>query len=143
MIAVDTNILVYAHRVDSEFHLEARGAVKRLAEGRQQWALVWHCLHEFYAVVTHPRVYSPPTPLASAVAQIDAWLESPTVVLLAEPATYWNDLRELLVRAKIAGPRVHDARIAATCIANGVSELWTADRDFSRFPELRTENPLH
>jgi predicted nucleic acid-binding protein len=51
-------------------------------------------------------------------------------------------LRHQIVSGRIAGPRVHDARIAALCLAHGVRELWTADRDFSRFPSLATSNPL-
>jgi toxin-antitoxin system PIN domain toxin len=141
LIAVDTNILVYAHRADSEWHAAARESVRRLAEGRAQWALVWHCLHEFFGIVTHPRIFDPPSPPEAAIDQIDAWLESPNVVVLSEPGTYWPELRELLRRGKISGPRVHDARIAATCLSHG-AELWSADRDFSRFPELAVKNPL-
>ncbi len=74
MIAVDTNILVYAHRVDSPWHEAARDRVRELAEGRAPWAIAWPCLHEFYAIVTHPRVYAPPTPQAVAFGQVEAWL---------------------------------------------------------------------
>lgn len=142
MIAVDTNILVYAHRADSEWHGPAAECLRILAEGRQRWALPWPCLHELYGVVTHPRIYEPPTPPAAAIDQIDAWLESPSVVLLTETGEHWSILRGLLGSGKIAGPRVHDARVAALCLEHGVSELWTRDRDFSRFPRLKTRNPL-
>ena len=53
-----------------------------------------------------------------------------------------EQLRDLAVRAKLSGPRIHDARIAALCLHHGVRELWTADRDFSAFPKLKTRNPL-
>lgn len=142
MIAVDTNVLVYAHRADSPFHGAAAAALKGLAEDRASWALPWPCVHEFYSIVTHPRVYDPPSTTAEAISQIGAWLESPSVVPVGEGETYWPTLRSLLSGGKIAGPAVHDARIAAVCIAHGVRELWTADRDFSRFPRLRTANPL-
>ena len=75
MIAVDTNILVYAHREDSPFHEAAFERVAELAEGPAVWAIPWPCLHEFLAIVTHPRIYAPPTPLAQALDQVDAWLE--------------------------------------------------------------------
>lgn len=78
MIAVDTNVLAYAHRADSEWHSAAAGALTGLAEGKARWAIPWPCLHEFIAIVTHPRIYAPPTPLPTALDQIDAWLESPT-----------------------------------------------------------------
>ena len=74
--------------------------------------------------------------------QVESWLESPSVVLLAEGDAYWPALRAELERARVAGPRIHDARIAALCRLHGVVELWTADRDFTRFPELHTRNPL-
>ncbi len=77
MIAVDSNILVYAHREDSPWHSPAFECLRDLAEGKDPWAIPWPCLHEFLAVVTHPRIYSPPTPLGQALDQVDAWLESP------------------------------------------------------------------
>lgn len=142
MIAVDGNLLVYAHRRDSEWHEPAAAAVRELAEGRSAWAIPWPCLYEFYAVTTHPRVYAPPSTPSQALEQIEAWLESPSLVLLAESSTYSDHLLALLRSARPVGPRVHDARIAALCVHAGVRELLTADRDFSRFPSLATRNPL-
>lgn len=142
MIAVDTNILVYAHREDAVWHDAALAALVRLAEDRGAWAIPWPCVHEFLAIVTHPKIYRPPTPLAAAVDQVDAWLESPTLQVLAETDAYWPELRGALLAGRIAGPVVHDARIAALCLAHGVRELWTHDRDFGRFTALTTRNPL-
>ena len=92
--------------------------------------------------MTHPRIYNPPTPLLAALDQIDAWLESPPLVLLSESDQHWPALRPLLEAGKVLGPQVHDARVAALCIQHGVREFWSADRDFSRFPDLATINPL-
>jgi toxin-antitoxin system PIN domain toxin len=142
VIAVDTNILVYVHRQDSPWHEAAYARLAGLAESRSAWAIPWPCLHEFLAIVTHPRVYSPPSPLDRALAQVDAWLEAPGVVLLAETEGYWPGLRATLAAARVAGPQVHDARVAALCELHGVQELWTADRDFGRFPGLKVRNPL-
>ena len=142
MIAVDTNLLVYAHREDSPWHAAAYARVAELAEGRDPWAIPWPCVHEFLAIVTHPRIYAPPTPLANALDQVDAWLESPSVALLAESEGYWAELKALLHDGQIAGPQVHDARVAALCRLHGVRELWTADRDFGRFGGLEFRNPL-
>jgi hypothetical protein len=142
LIAVDTNLLVYAHRDDSPWHAAAAARLCELAEGRAAWGIPWPCLHEFLAVVTHPRIYAPPSTAEQAANQVDAWLESPTLNLLHESADHWARLRPLLRRARTSGPRVHDARIAALCLAHGVRELWTADRDFTAFPDLRTRNPL-
>lgn len=142
MIAVDSTLLVHAHREDSEWHAAAYKKLAGLAEGRDAWAIPWPCVHEFVAIVTHPRIFAPPTPLAAAVDQVDAWVESPSLVLLTESAVHWQMLRETLLAGKISGPRVHDARIAALCQQHGVSELWSADRDFGRFPYLSVVNPL-
>ncbi len=142
MIAVDTNLLVYAHRADASWHDKASACVRQQAEGVAPWAIPWPCIHEFFAIVTHPRIYSPPTPADRAVEQIDAWMESPSLVLLGEAQDYWPHLRALILNGRIAGPMVHDARIAALCIQHGVQEIWTADRDFGRFSGIAANNPL-
>ena len=142
MIAVDTNILVYAHREESPFYNAALRRVTELAEGPAVWAIPWPCVHEFLTVVTHPRIFAPPTPAEAAIEQLNDWLSSPTLVLLAESQTHWGTLRKLLEAGRIAGPLVHDAKIAAICLQHGVRELWSADRDFSRFSNLNAVNPL-
>jgi len=142
MVAVDTNILVYAHRGDSPWHARADEVVTGLAEGGSAWAIPWPCIYEFYAIVTHPKIYNPPTPPEDAMAQIACWLESPTLVLLHEGDGFWETLQGLLHDSAVQGGAVHDARIAALCVRHGVKRLFSADRDFSRFPELATENPL-
>jgi hypothetical protein len=142
MIAVDTNLLVYAHREDSAWHEAAYSRLAELAEDQAQWAIPWPCLHEFLAIVTHPRIYAPPTPLEKALNQVEAWLESPSLILLAESEGYWPLLKSMLQTGRVSGPQTHDARVAALCGFHGVRELWTADRDFSRFPGLKVRNPL-
>ena len=142
MIAVDTNILVYAHREDSAWHDAAYACLLALAQGRDAWAIPWPCVHEFLAIVTHPRIFSPPTPLQKALDQVQAWMDSPSLVLLSEAEDHWQHLQTLLRSSRATGPKVHDARVAALCIANGITELWTADRDFSRFQALKVRNPL-
>lgn len=142
MIAVDTNVLVYAHREEAPFHEAARERLTELAEGSALWAIPWPCLHEFLAIVTHPRIFAPPTPMPRALDQVAAWLESPTLALLAEAGSHWEQLRAVLEASRVAGPQVHDARIAALCIEHGVRELWSADRDFGRFRGLAVLNPL-
>lgn len=142
MIAVDTNILVYAHREDSPWHNIASRKIAELAEGRASWAIPWPCLCEFFAIVTHPRIYDPPTSVNLALDQIDAWLESPGIVLLSEGINYWTTLRSMITDGKVMGPQVHDARIAALCRSHGIRVLWTADRDFSRYAQLVVKNPL-
>jgi uncharacterized protein len=142
VIAIDTNLLVYAHREDSSWHRPAVRVLRELAEAPRSWALPWPCLHEFLAIVTHPKIYAPPSTMAQAMTQVEAWLAAPGAVLLGEGSGHWATLRTLLEGAKLLGPRVHDARVAALCLQHGVTELWSLDRDFGRIPALKVRNPL-
>ena len=143
MIAVDSNLLVYAHRQDSPFFRPAFDALAGLAEGATPWAIPWPCIHEFLAIATSPRIYKPPTPLTTAIQQVDFWRESPSLRLIGELEGHWPELVKALRAGRIQGGSVHDARIAAICREHGVKELWTIDRDFSRFPGLNTTNPMN
>jgi toxin-antitoxin system PIN domain toxin len=142
VIAVDTNILVYAHRRDSEFFQLAGRAVRSLAENPEHWAIPWPCVHEFFGIVTNRRIFELPTSTEAAIKQIEIWMESPSLRLIGEAAMYWQNLAEILTDGKITGPKVHDARIAAICKSHGVRELWSADRDFSRMRGVKVTNPL-
>lgn len=142
MIALDTNILIYAHRTDSEWHRQANTLIVDLAEGDRQWAVPWHCISEFFAHVTNTRLYDDPSSPEVALDTLADWFSSPTVDLLHEQAQHLERLAELVRRSGVRGARIYDARIALICIENGVRELWTADRDFTRFPQLKIHNPL-
>lgn len=142
MIAVDTNLLVYAHREDSPHHRPALEVLSGLAEGRSPWAVPWPCVHEFLAVVTHPRIYRPPSDMQVALQAVRALASSPRVHFLSEAPDHFEVLARLLQDSGSTGPRVHDARIAAICLSNGIDVLWSADRDFSWFPKLSVVNPL-
>ena len=142
MIAVDTNILVYAHRAESPFHEQAFACVRGLAECAKPWAIPVACVHEFLSIVTSPRIFVPASRHDEALLQVDAWLASPQAHLLHSGTQHWRILSELARKAKLQGGQFHDARIAAVCIENGVSVLWTAGRDFGRFKSLKTVNPL-
>jgi len=142
VIAVDTNLLVYAHRADSPFHDRARSALESLAAGPREWAVPWPCAHEFHAVVTHPRIYRTPTPATTAFDQLRALAALENLVFIAEADGYLAQLEPLALAARARGALIHDARIAAICLSHGVAELWSADRDFSRFPALKVRNPL-
>ena len=142
MIALDTNLLVYAHRPESPHHAEARTLIDVLRAGTASWAVPWPCVHEFIAVVSSPRVFKKPTTMDVAFAAVDAWLAGNNLHFLSESRGHLEELRGFAVRAKITGPRIHDARIAVICLHHGVHEIWTADRDFSAFPQLKVRNPL-
>jgi toxin-antitoxin system PIN domain toxin len=142
MIAVDTNLLVYAHRRDNEWHEAAIQRLRSLAEGQRRWAIPWPCIHEFLAIVTHPRIYNPPTPVRTALDSVAVWLESPNCQAIGEGPGYFEFLRRMVTDGLVVGGLIHDARVAAICVHHGVAPLWSSDRDFSRFPELSTVNPL-
>lgn len=142
MIGVDTNVLVYAHREDSPHHTAALSALRSLAERGRSWGLPWPCVHEFLAIVTHPRIYDPSSATEDALAAAADLLAMPGVVMMAEGPSHFDTLERILTESGATGPKVHDAWIAAICLAHGVDELWSADRDFSYFPELGIRNPL-
>jgi uncharacterized protein len=142
MIAVDTNVLVFAHKQQSPFHVEAKRALDRLASSRTTWVIPWPCVYEFFSVVTNSRIYQPTSTAEQAVHQLEAWLQSPSVGLLSEHRDHWATLRPLLISRKLAGGVVHDAKIAAICVSHGVREVLTFDRDFSRFPEITTRSVI-
>ena len=142
MIAVDTNVLVYAHRRESNFHGRAFDCLKSLAEGAQPWGIPVSCLHEFLAITTNPKIFNPPSSFEQALTQIEAWLAAPSLQILHSGVAHWEILAELTRKTHIKGGQFHDARIAVICIENGVSVLWSADRDFGRFKALKTLNPL-
>jgi uncharacterized protein len=142
VIAIDTNILVYAHRSDITWHEKAVATLMPLLEGRTPWAIAWPCVHEFLGVVTNKRIYSVPTPIELAFAQIREWSMSSSFRFIGEAPEHLSVLEEIANAAQVTGGLIHDARIAAICMQHGVRQLWTADRDFSRFPDLKTYNPL-
>lgn len=143
MIAVDTNVLVYAHRRESRVHEEAVRVLRTLAESDRPWAIPWPCCYEFISVTTNRRIWrgSQSTP-DQAWSQLRAWTDSPSNRLLGETRDFLDILESLVLRHRVRGPVVHDARVAAICLAHGVDELLTRDRDFSLFPELRTRSPF-
>jgi len=142
VISIDTNVLIYAHRTEFVEYESAYAALEGALTGPEPVGFCWPVLHEFLAVVTNPRAFKEPTPVPQAVDQVQDWLLSPVATPLREGARHLSTLRELLAQGQVNGGAVHDAKIAAICVDVGVRELWTVDRDFSRFPQLRTRNPL-
>ncbi len=142
MIAVDTQLLVYAHRGETALHDKALAALLALASAGDPWCIPWPCVHEFLSTVTRPRLFNPPSTLGDGFAAIDRWRESVTLHFIGEGIDHYERLRHLAEAGAIAGPLIHDARIAAICLSNGVKTLWSVDRDFSRFASVKVRNPL-
>ena len=144
MIAVDTNLLVYAHRKDSEMHEAAFAVLRSLAEGNRDWAIPWPCCFAFLSIVTNRRIWKEAaTPPEFAWQQLEAWIASPVNHLIGETDGFLEILGGLVQRPRVRGAIVHDARIAAICLVHDTEVLLTRDRDFALFPELKTRNPFN
>ncbi|HEX9885277.1 MAG TPA: TA system VapC family ribonuclease toxin [Longimicrobiales bacterium] len=137
MIALDTNILIYAHREEFPEHPRALAWLRRLASRDVPWALPVFTLGEFIRVVTHPRIFDPPTPLEDALAALDALAASPGVRILSPDRRFPRLLAEAVRVGRATGNLAFDAQIAAVCREHGVAQILTRDRDFSRFPWIQ------
>ena len=140
MIAVDTNILVYADRRELPKHRVALARLRTLAESEAAWALPVVCIGEFVRVVSDPRLFDPPTPPTEALDLIDRLLESPSVRLLSPAERFLPLFRSCVEQGGTSGNLVFDAVIAALCLEHGAVTLLTEDRDFTRFPGLRVQS---
>lgn len=134
--AVDTNILIYAHRSESRLHEVCHQRLRQLAEGGDLWALPVFCIAEFVRVVTHLRVFTPPTDLSIALEYMRRLVESPTLRLLLPGPTFLDLFIDSCQEAGVRGNLAFNAQIATVCREHGVARILTADRDFARFPGL-------
>lgn len=141
MILPDVNVLVYAHRSDAAGHPEYRAWLRDAIAGPEPFGLSDLVLSGFLRVVTHPRVFADPTPLADALAFVTALRERPNRVRVEPGPRHWTIFRELCDRAEPRGNLVPDAYLAALAIEAGMEWIST-DGDFERFPGLRTRHPL-
>jgi uncharacterized protein len=140
VIAVDTNILVYAHREELTQHKSAHATVVALAEGDAPWAIPVFCIGEFLRVITHPKLFDPPYSSSEAVDALNRLLESPSLRVLNPGSGYLTLFHEAVHEANAIGNLVFDAQIVAVCRESGVSSLLTEDRDFARFHGFKTRS---
>ena len=140
MIAVDTNVLVYAHRVEAPHHERAAAALASLAGSR--WAIPWACVHEFVAVVTNARIFTTATPTGTAFEAMSV-AQDAGAVFLAETSDHLTRLAGLLAKVGRDGTqsarRAHRVRLPEP---RGQRACGLPIADFGYFPELRTRNPL-
>lgn len=139
MIAVDTNVLVYAHRRELPQHDAARRRLTELAEGSSRWAIPVFCLGEFLRVITHPRVFEPSYTIDEGCEALRRVLAAPSLAVLYPRERYAALLLETMKSGGAAGNLVFDAQIAALCLESGATTLLTNDRGFRRFPGLTIE----
>lgn len=142
MIAIDTNLLVYAHRRGVPQHRAARSAIERAAGDPRGWGIALQSVGEFWSVVTHPAASRG----ASSTAQATAFLRNLNAdagMIVWSPGTGFDDrLLQLAGDLEISGPRIFDLQIALTVFEHGAAELWTHDRAFVKLPGLRLIHPL-
>jgi hypothetical protein len=140
MILVDANVLLHAYDPRSQHHERCRTWVEKALSGEEAVCISWVTLLAFIRISTNPRVYETPLTIAEAVAIVASWLEREAFSVLEAGEQAWEILKGLLVEAQVSGPLVMDAFLAALALENGAT-LATSDRDFSRFPKLRTSDP--
>jgi toxin-antitoxin system PIN domain toxin len=141
MLLVDVNVLVYAHRADAPGHTEFRKWLQGVLESDQAYGVMDLVLSGFLRVVTHPRVFTPPSPMAKALAFAHEVRSQPHCVVVSPGERHWEIFTRLCHVAGTKGNLVSDAYFAAVAIESGC-EWITTDRDYSRFPGLRWRHPL-
>ena len=141
MIAIDTNLLVYAHRAATPEHRAAKRALERASRDRAGWGICLPCVTEFWAVVTHPEAAGRPSTGAEATAFVNALVEAGAAVWGPGPG-FAERLMQMADELAVTGPRVFDLQIALAAFDNGARELWTHDRAFVSVPGLRVVDPL-
>jgi uncharacterized protein len=141
MILTDVNVLVYAHRVDAPGHPAYREWLEALINGDPAYGFSELVLSGFLRVVTHPRVFNPPSGLDSALAFAQVIRDQPNAVSISSGPRHWDIFKRLCDVAGVKGNLVPDAYLAALAIESGC-EWITTDRDYSRFPGLKWRHPL-
>jgi toxin-antitoxin system PIN domain toxin len=141
MILIDANLLLYAYHPESPEHERASAWLESVLSGADPVGLTWMTIWAFVRIMTNPRVFERPLRTNEAIDIVSAWLAQPSIVLLDPGEHHWEILRHLLVDGQMTGPLVTDAALAAVAIEHGAS-VCTADRDFARFSNLKTFNPL-
>ena len=142
MVLLDVNILVYAHRQDSRHHREYLTWLDDLINSDQAYGLSDLVLSGFLRVVTHPKVFNPPSSMDKALAFIQQLREQPNCTVINPGPRHWDIFCRLCKTTDVRGNLVPDAFLAALAIESG-SEWVTADRDYHRFPGLRVRHPLN
>lgn len=140
--ALDANLLVYASDAGSRFHQRARDFVSGCAAGPELLLLPWPVLIAYLRIATHPAVFSQPLAPAEAMQNVEALLSRSHVRAVGESEGFWAVYRRVTDGQVVRGNLVPDAQLVALLIQNGVTTLWTHDRDFRRFAGLRVRDPF-
>jgi uncharacterized protein len=141
VIVLDANLLIYAYNSGSAHHTTARPWLEKTLSEIEAVGLPWQAVSAYLRVMTNRRLPGEHFSVEEAAGMIDLWLAHPNVQVLVPGDNYWRLFRRMIVEGRASGPLVSDAEIAALTIEYG-GVLYTADRDFARFPGLRWKNPL-
>jgi hypothetical protein len=141
LVLLDVNVLVYAHRADTDRHDEYRAWLEDTINAERAYGIADLVLSGFLRVVTHPGVFEEPSPLDQALAFANEVRDQPNCVRVAPRDRHWGIFKRLCREAGAAGNLVPDCWLAALAIESG-SEWITTDRDFARFTELKHRHPL-
>jgi uncharacterized protein len=141
MVLPDVNVLVYAHRADAPHHAACLAWLEGVVNGDESFGFSELVLSGFIRVVTHPKVFTKPSPLADALEFTEQLRGRPNGVPVAPGRRHWDIFRSLCVEAGVKGNLAPDAYLAAMAIEAGC-EWVTTDRDFSRFKGLRWRHPV-
>ena len=141
MILPDVNLLVYAVDETSIFHADAKVWWDGTLSSTRIVGLCYPSLLGFIRLVTSRRVFESPLSVDDAVAYAEGWLAQPNTTIVVPTARHWPLLAELLKSTGVAANLTTDAHIAALAIEHGYT-VYSNDSDFSRFKNLRWENPL-
>lgn len=142
MRLLDVNVLVHAHREDAPEHAGIHAWLSELTSGAEPLGVAALALAGFLRIVTHPRVFTPPSPLADALRFVEILRSLPTFVEVAPGPRHFTIFTDLCRKTNAKGNLVPDAYFAALAIEAGC-EWITCDRGFGRFSELRWQHPLH
>ena len=141
MILPDVNVLVYAHRLDAPDHIAYRRWLEDVINSDQSYAVADIVLSGFLRIVTHPRIFDPPTEMNVALNFVNQVRNQPNCVLITPGPRHWGIFTRLCEEVGVKGNLVPDAYLAALALESGC-EWITTDRDFSRFPDLKWRHPL-
>jgi uncharacterized protein len=141
VIVVDANLLIYSYDTDSPYHKKSRAWVERIFSDVEPVGLPWQTVSAFLRVITNRKLPGLRLTVEQAVEIVEEWLAQPNVRILAPGDEHWSVLKLMIVEGRASGPLVSDAELVALTVEYG-GVLYTANRDFARFPGLRWKNPL-
>lgn len=141
MFTIDTNVLVYAHREEFGVHDKAKKLLNKIAQSYDPWVLLWPCIYEFIRIITHPKLFHPPTPVDLGLEAVKS-LHNACTAILGETKQHHKWFMSIISETKCKGNHVFDAHIAALMREHGIDEIITSDKDFYQFSWIKVIKPF-